>query len=38
MLKTLYATNLPVPTTPFLGRERELAEVSDLFVREDVGY
>jgi predicted ATPase len=36
MLKTLYATNLPVPTTPFLGRERELAEVSDLFVREDV--
>jgi predicted ATPase len=36
MLKTLYATNLPVPTTPFLGRERELAEVSDLFVRGGV--
>ena len=26
-LKTLYRTNLPVPATPFLGRERELAEV-----------
>ena len=24
-LKTLYQTNLPVPATPFLGRERELA-------------
>jgi predicted ATPase len=29
-LKTLYQTNLPVPATPFLGRERELAEVSTL--------
>ena len=29
-LKSLYRTNLPVPTTPFLGRERELAEVIDL--------
>jgi predicted ATPase/class 3 adenylate cyclase len=29
-LKSLYRTNLPVPTTPFLGRERELAEVLDL--------
>ena len=26
-LKTLYQTNLPVPGTPFLGRERELGEV-----------
>src|ERR671936_133311 len=25
-LKTLYQTNLPIPSTPFLGRERELAE------------
>jgi predicted ATPase/class 3 adenylate cyclase len=29
-LKSLYRTNLPVPTTPFLGRERELAEVVNL--------
>jgi predicted ATPase len=29
-LKTLYATNLPVPATPFLGRERELKETSGL--------
>ena len=29
-LKTLYQTNLPVPATPFVGRERELAEASDL--------
>src|SRR5215212_2487462 len=26
-LKTLYQTNLPVPATPFLAREREVAEV-----------
>ena len=26
-LKSLYRTNLPIPSTPFLGRERELAEV-----------
>jgi len=26
-LKTLHQTNLPVPATPFLGRERELGEV-----------
>ena len=26
-LKSLYRTNLPIPATPFLGRERELAEV-----------
>jgi predicted ATPase len=35
-LKTLYATNLPVPATPFLGRERELDEVAELLAREDV--
>jgi class 3 adenylate cyclase len=29
-LKSLYLTNLPVPATPFLGRERELAEVAGL--------
>jgi len=29
-LKSLYRTNLPVPATPFLGRERELGEVLDL--------
>ena len=28
--QVLYRTNLPVPTTPFLGRERELAEVVGL--------
>ena len=35
-LKTLYQTNLPVPATPFLGREKELAEVAGLLAREDV--
>jgi hypothetical protein len=34
-LKSLYRTNLPVPATPFLGRERELREVVDLLVRKD---
>jgi predicted ATPase len=29
-LTTLYRTNLPVPATPFLGRDRELAEVLGL--------
>jgi predicted ATPase/class 3 adenylate cyclase len=29
-LKSLFRTNLPVPTTPFLGRERELGEVVGL--------
>src|SRR5947207_1475770 len=29
-LRSLYRTNLPVPTTPFLGRERELEEVLEL--------
>ncbi len=35
-MKTLYQTNLPVPATPFLGRERELDEVVRLLRREDV--
>ena len=30
VLKSLYRTNLPVPATPFLGREDELAEVVGL--------
>ena len=29
-LKSLFRTNLPVPATPFLGRERELQEVVEL--------
>jgi len=35
-LTSLYRTNLPIPATPFLGRERELAEVASLLAREDV--
>jgi predicted ATPase len=35
-LKTLYATNLPVPATSFLGREAELADVEALLGRGDV--
>ena len=35
-LKSLYHTNLPVPATPFLGRERELAEVAGLLARDDI--
>ena len=35
-LKTLYQTNLPVPATPFLGREKELEEVAELLAREGV--
>jgi predicted ATPase len=35
-LKSLYRTNLPVPATAFLGRERELAEVVGLLGRDDV--
>jgi predicted ATPase/class 3 adenylate cyclase len=34
-LKSLYRTNLPVPATPFLGRENELAEVLALLASED---
>src|SRR5687768_14540386 len=35
-LKTLHQTNLPVPATPFLGREAELAELSALLARDGV--
>ena len=35
-LKSLYRTNLPIPATPFLGREKELAEVLALLTRDDV--
>jgi predicted ATPase len=31
-LKTLYRTNLPVPATPFLGREAELEAVVELLI------
>ena len=34
-LKTLYRTNLPIPATPFLGREHELAAVRALLARDD---
>ena len=34
-LKSLYRTNLPVPATPFLGREDELAEVHSLLASGD---
>jgi predicted ATPase len=34
-LKTLYRTNLPVPTTPFLGREHELAAVTQRLTDPD---
>jgi predicted ATPase/class 3 adenylate cyclase len=32
-LKTLHRSNVPVPVTPFVGREKELAELSDLLAR-----
>ena len=35
-LRSLYRTNLPLPATPFLGRERELRDVAALLGREDV--
>ena len=35
-LKSLHQTNLPVPATPFLGREGELAEIAALLARDDV--
>jgi predicted ATPase len=34
-LKSLYRTNLPIPATPFLGREQELAEVLALLSAVD---
>jgi predicted ATPase len=35
-LKSLFQTNLPVPSTLFLGREAELDEVTQLLGRQDV--
>jgi predicted ATPase/class 3 adenylate cyclase len=35
-LATLHQTNLPIPATPFLGRERELAELVDLLSQDDL--
>jgi predicted ATPase/Tfp pilus assembly protein PilF len=35
-LKTLHETNLPVPATPFLGREREVDQIAALLWRPDV--
>ncbi|MGH2418483.1 MAG: ATP-binding protein [Candidatus Limnocylindria bacterium] len=35
-LKTLHQTILPVPATPFLGRESEVAEIAALLSRDDV--
>jgi predicted ATPase/class 3 adenylate cyclase len=35
-LTSLHQTNLPVPATPFLGREVELAELAALLTRDDV--
>ena len=35
-LKTLHQTNLPIPATPFVGRERELQDVRRLLARDDI--
>ena len=35
-LKTLHQTNLPVPATPFLGRETEVAGLTQLLARDDI--
>jgi predicted ATPase/class 3 adenylate cyclase len=37
-LKSLYRTNLPIPATPFLGREGELAEVLSLLSSADTRF
>jgi len=34
-LKTLYRTNLPIPATPFVGREHELADLRELLARDE---
>src|SRR6266536_5572240 len=34
-LRSLYRTNLPVPSTPFAGREQELQELLGLIMRAD---
>jgi predicted ATPase/class 3 adenylate cyclase len=33
-LKTLHQTNLPIPATPFLGREAEVGEIAELLDRD----
>jgi predicted ATPase len=35
-LNSLHQTNLPVPSTPFLGRQKELGEVAAVLSRDDV--
>ena len=35
-LRSLYQTNLPVPTTAFVGRERELGEVTALLTQDGI--
>jgi predicted ATPase/class 3 adenylate cyclase/Tfp pilus assembly protein PilF len=35
-LKSLHQTNLPIPATPFIGRERNLREVLETLYAEDV--
>ncbi|MEX0630253.1 MAG: adenylate/guanylate cyclase domain-containing protein [Chloroflexota bacterium] len=35
-LRTLYLTNLPIPSTAFLGRARELSDVGSFLARPDV--
>ena len=35
-LSSLHKTNLPIPLTPFLGRERDRQEIGNLLAREDV--
>jgi predicted ATPase/class 3 adenylate cyclase len=35
-LKSLYRTNLPVMTTPFIGRQRELADLASFLARDEV--
>jgi predicted ATPase len=35
-LNSLHQTNLPIPATPFLGRETELPEVLQLLTRDEV--
>ena len=35
-IRSLHLTNLPIPATPFVGRERELAEVASAIARPEV--
>ena len=35
-LKTLYRTNLPVPATPFLGRDEALTQVAELLASDGI--